>query len=121
MSRLGVAMTSGHISENKRLTARERWLREHRELRLYLKHNEYELLESLASEEHLTVKDFILTLTGQLMQLKKQAPVLEKLGVNCRPANVFECIEQFWVKLVLEQLEHAICMNQLERLKRSPY
>jgi hypothetical protein len=114
-------MTSGHISENKRLTARERWLREHRELRLYLKHDEYQRLESLASEEGLTIKDFILALTEQLMQLKKQAPVLEKLGVNCRPANVFKCIEQFWEKLVLEKLEHAICMAQLERLKRSSY
>ena len=114
-------MTSGHISENKRVTARERWLREHRELRLYLKHDEYQRLESLASEEGLTIKDFILALTEQLMQLKKQAPVLEKLGVNCRPANVFKCIEQFWEKLVLEKLEHAICMAQLERLKRSSY
>jgi uncharacterized protein (DUF1778 family) len=39
---------------------------EHKEVRLYLKRDEYELLESLASEEGLTVKDFILKLAREL-------------------------------------------------------
>jgi hypothetical protein len=66
-----VGMTSGQVSENKRLTARERWLREHKEVRLYLKRDEYELLESLASEEGLLVRDFILKLARELKQLKQ--------------------------------------------------
>jgi hypothetical protein len=57
-------MTSGQGSENRGLTARERWLMEHKEVRLYLKRDEYELLESLASEEGLIVKDFISKLVG---------------------------------------------------------
>jgi hypothetical protein len=48
-------MTSGHISENKRLTARQRRLKMHKELRLYLRDDQYKLLESQASEEGLTV------------------------------------------------------------------
>jgi hypothetical protein len=66
-----VGMTSGQVSENKRLTARERWLREHKEVRLYLKRDEYKLLESLASEEGLLVRDFILKLARELKQLKQ--------------------------------------------------
>jgi hypothetical protein len=66
-----VGMTSGRVSENKRLTARERWLREHKEVRLYLKRDEYKLLESLASEEGLLVRDFILKLARELKQLKQ--------------------------------------------------
>ena len=38
----------------------DRWRREHKEVRLYLKREEYEVLERLASEQNMTVKEFIL-------------------------------------------------------------
>jgi hypothetical protein len=116
-------MTSGHISENKLLTARERWLREHKEVRLYLKRDEYDLLESLASEEGLTVRDFILKLARDLEQLKAESSTLAKLGVNCKPSRVAECVSGLKEKLILQRLEYALCMERLERLlgRRSSY
>jgi hypothetical protein len=85
-------MTLGHISENRRLIARERWLMEHKEVRLYLKRDEYELLESLASQEGLTVKDFILKLAKDLQQLEQKTPALEKLG--CKSSSMAECMNR---------------------------
>ncbi len=108
--------TFGHVSENKGLTARERWLREHKEIRFYLTHDEYELLESLASEEGLTVRDFILKLARDLKQLKAESSILAKIGVNCKPSRVAECVSGLKEKLILQQLEYAICMEQREKL-----
>jgi hypothetical protein len=129
-------MTSGQVSEN-RLTARQRWLMEHKEVRLYFKRDEYELLENLASEEGLMVKDFILKLARDLKQLEAESSTLRILGVNCKPSRVAECVSGLKEKLILQQLEYAICMEQrekllayykifkilslLEKLKRSPY
>jgi hypothetical protein len=109
-------MTSGQGSENRRLTARERWLREHREVRLYFRRDEYDLLESLASEEGLTVRDFILKLARDLKQLKAESSTLAKIGVNCKPSRVAECVSGLKEKLILQQLEYAVCMEQQERL-----
>jgi hypothetical protein len=111
-------MTSGQVSENKRLTARERWFREHREVRLYLKHDEYEFLESLASEEGLTIRDFIVRLARELKQLKAESSTLGKLGVNCKPARVIECINELKEKLVIQMLKYALCREQLEQLEK---
>ena len=36
-----------------------RWRKQHKEIRLYLKRKEYEVLEKLASEQGMTVKDFV--------------------------------------------------------------
>jgi hypothetical protein len=110
---------------------------EHKEVRLYFKHDEYDLLESLASEEGLTVKDFILKLARDLKQLKAEISTLAKLGVNCKPGRVAECIGELKEKLLIQKLEYAICMEQqeklstyyeifkillqLKKLKRSPY
>jgi hypothetical protein len=112
-------MTLGHISENRRLTARERWLMEHKEVRLYLKRDEYELLESLASQEGLTVKDFILKLAKDLQQLEQKTPALEKLG--CKPSSMVECMNrtlELWEKLVAGSLnlalEHEACLKRLK-------
>jgi hypothetical protein len=109
-------MTSGQVSENRGLTARERWLMEHKEVRLYFKHDEYDLLESLASEEGLTVKDFILKLARDLKQLKAEISTLAKLGVNCKPGRVAECIGELKEKLLIQKLEYALCMKRLEKL-----
>jgi hypothetical protein len=112
-------MTSGQVSENRRLTARERWLREHREVRLYFRRDEYELLESLASQEGLTVKDFILKLARDLQQLEQKTPALEKLG--CKPSSMVECVNrtlELWEKLVAGSLnlalEHEACLKRLK-------
>jgi hypothetical protein len=112
-------MTSGHISENKRLTARQRWLKMHKELRLYLRHDEYELLESQASEEGLTVKDYILKIARDLQQLKQKTPTLETLG--CKPSSVMECMNktlELWEKLVIGSLdlalEYGTCLKRLK-------
>ncbi len=111
-------MTPGHIPEN-RLTARQRWLMEHKEVRFYLKKDEYELLESLASEEGLTVKDFILKLARDLQQLKTKISTLEAL--DCKPSNVIECVSralELWEKLVVRSLdlalEHEACLKRLK-------
>jgi uncharacterized protein (DUF1778 family) len=109
-------MNSGHISENKRLTARERWLMKHKEIRLYLELDEYQLLESLASEEGLTVRDFILKLAKDLKQLEAESSILAKIGVSCKPSRVAECVSGLKEKLILQQLEYAICMEQREKL-----
>jgi hypothetical protein len=98
-------MTSGQVSENRGLTARERWLMEHREVRLYLKRDEYDLLESLASEEGLIVRvivrDFILKLAGDLKQLKAESSTLKILGVDCKPSRVAERVSGLKEKLIL--------------------
>jgi poly-D-alanine transfer protein DltD len=109
-------MTSGQVSENRELTSRERWLRQHRELRFYFKHDEYELLESLAAEEHLTVKDFILKLAKELEMLRAESSTLRILGVNCKPTRIVECINELRDKLVLQQLEYIICTERLKQL-----
>jgi hypothetical protein len=100
------------------LTARERWLREHKEVKLYLKRDEYDLLESLASEEGLAVKDFMLKLARELKQPKAEISTLRKLDVNCGPARVVEYITELKVKLLLRNLEYAVCMEYVEWLKR---
>jgi hypothetical protein len=112
-------MNSGDISENKRLTARERWLREHKEVRFYFRRDEYELLENLASQEGLTVKDFILRLAKDLQQLEQKTPALEKLG--CKPSSMVECLNrtlELWEKLVAGSLnlalEHEACLKRLK-------
>jgi hypothetical protein len=112
-------MTSGQVSENRRLTARERWLMEHKEVRLYLKRDEYELLESLASQEGLTVKDYILKIAKDLQQLEQKTPALEKLG--CKPSSMVECLNrtlELWEKLVTGSLnlalEHEACLKRLK-------
>jgi hypothetical protein len=112
-------MTSGQGSENRRLTARERWLKEHKEVRFYLRHDEYELLESQASEEGLTVKDYVLKIARDLQQLKQKTPALETLG--CKPNNVVECVNktlELWEKLVVRSLdlalEHEACLKRLK-------
>ena len=112
-------MTSGQVSENKRLTARERWLKEHKEVRFYLRHDEYELLESLASQEGLTVKDFIVKLARDLQQLEQKTLALEKLG--CKPSSMVECVNrtlELWEKLVAGSLslalEHEACLKRLK-------
>jgi hypothetical protein len=96
---------------------------EHKEVRLYLKRDEYDLLESLASEEGLTVRDFILKLARDLEQLKAESSTLAKLGVNCKPSRVAECVSGLKEKLILQRLEYALCMERLERLlgRRSSY
>ena len=38
----------------------DRWRKQHKEVRFYLKRGEYEVLERLASERNMTVKEFIL-------------------------------------------------------------
>jgi hypothetical protein len=91
---------------------------EHKEVRLYLKRDEYELLESLASEEGLTVKDFILKLARELEQLKAESSTLAKLGVNCKPTNIIECVSNLKERLLIQMIEYAVCMEYLERLKR---
>ncbi len=112
-------MTSGQGSENRRLTARERWLMEHKEVRLYFRRDEYELLESLASHEGLTVKDFIVKLARDLQQLEQKTPALEKLG--CKPSSVVDCVNrtlELWEKLVTGTLdlalEHEACLKRLK-------
>jgi hypothetical protein len=120
-------MVSENNSENKGLTARERWLREHREVRLYFKQDEYELLESLASGEGLTVKDFILKLIGELRELRESpySKILEKMGVDCRPTGIARCVNELSEKLLIEIpiAEHckeilegtvALCRERLE-------
>jgi hypothetical protein len=113
-------MTSGHIPENKRLTARQRWLKMHKELRLYLRDDQYKLLESQASEEGLTVKDYILKIARELEQLKVEIPTLRKLGVECKPSNIIECVNNLKEKLIVQMLLFAACKEYLERLKRRP-
>jgi hypothetical protein len=108
--------TFGHVSENKRLTAKERWLKEHKEVRLYLRHDEYELLESLASEEGLTVRDYILELARGLKRFEAEIYTLRELGVNCKPTGVAECITEL-KKILLQQSVEA-CLEYLEWLKR---
>ncbi len=112
-------MTSDYIQENKRLTARERWIKEHKEVRLYLKRDEYELLESLASQEGLTVKDYILKIVRDLQRLRQKTPTLEKLG--CKPSSVVDCVNrtlELWEKLVVGSLnlalEHEACLKRLK-------
>jgi hypothetical protein len=112
-------MTSGQVSENRGLTARERWLREHREVRLYFRRDEYELLESLASQGGLTVKDFIVKLARDLQQLERKTPTLEALG--CKPSSVMECVIktlELWEKLVAGSLdlvlEYGTCLKRLK-------
>jgi hypothetical protein len=107
-------------SENKPLTARQRWLREHREVRFYLTHDEYKLLEDLASEEGLTVKDFILKLARELRQLKAESSTLRELGVDCKPTMVAECVTE--LRKILLQRSVAACLEFLEWLlkKRGP-
>ncbi len=107
-------MTSGQGSENKRLTARQRWLMEHKELRFYLRHDEYELLESLASEEGLTVRDYILELARGLKQFEAEISTLRELGVNCKPTRVAECITE--LKKILLQRSVEACLEYLEWL-----
>ncbi len=112
-------MTSDYIQENKRLTARERWIKEHKEVRLYFKRDEYELLESLASQEGLTVKDYILKIVRDLQRLRQKTPALEKLG--CKPSSVVDCVSralELWEKLVVGSLnlalEHEACLKRLK-------
>jgi NifU-like protein involved in Fe-S cluster formation len=113
-------MTPGHIQENERLTARERWLRDHKEVRFYLRHDEYELLEGQASQEGLTVKDYILKIARELEQLKAEIPTLRKLGVECKPSNIIECVNSLKEKLLIQMLLFAACKEYLERLKKQP-
>jgi len=49
-------------SKAKKETYRERWLREHPRISLYLKRDEYERLKSLAESKGMSVKEFILSL-----------------------------------------------------------
>jgi hypothetical protein len=112
--------TSGQVSENRRLTARQRWLRQHKKIRLYLKRDEYELLESLASEEGLTAKDFIVKLASEPRQLKAESSTLRTLGVECKPTSVIECVSKLRERLVIQMLEYAVCKEHLERLKKKP-
>jgi len=38
----------------------DRWKKQHKEIRFYLKKEDYEILEKLASKHNMTVKDFVL-------------------------------------------------------------
>jgi hypothetical protein len=49
-------------SKSKKESYRERWLREHPRISLYLKRDEYERLKSLAESKGMSVKEFILSL-----------------------------------------------------------
>jgi protein-disulfide isomerase-like protein with CxxC motif len=90
----------------------------HKEIRLYFRPIDYEVLESLASEEGLTVKDFILKLARDMEQFKAEIPTLRKLGVNCNPTRVVECITELKLKLLQRSLEYAACMEVVERLRK---
>jgi hypothetical protein len=92
---------------------------EHKEVRLYLKRDEYELLESLASQEGLTVKDYILKIVRDLQRLRQKTPTLEALG--CKPSSVVDCVNralELWEKLVAGSLnlalEHEACLKRLK-------
>ena len=74
------------------------------------------MLESQASEEGLTVKDYILKIARDLEQLKAEISTLRELGVNCKPTRVAECITE--LKKILLQRSVEACLEYLEWLKR---
>ena len=47
------------MSSEKKEKYYQRWLREHKRIVLYLKKEEYEILEKLASKQNMTVRDFL--------------------------------------------------------------
>jgi hypothetical protein len=51
----------------------DRWRKQHKEVRLYLKKEEYEALERLASEHNVTVKDFILKFINDINDAAEEA------------------------------------------------
>ena len=48
--------------KRRKETYRERWLREHPRISLYLRRDEYERLKSLAGSRGMSIKQFILSL-----------------------------------------------------------
>jgi len=49
-----------------------RWRKQHKEIRFYLKKEDYEILEKLASKHNMTVKDFVLKLIGNVKTVVKE-------------------------------------------------
>jgi len=69
----------------KKETYYQRWLEKHKQVRFYLKKEEYDFLERLASKHNLTVKDFILRF---VQDLKKAVEGERKVGFE-EAVNLF--------------------------------
>jgi len=59
-----------------------------------------------------------LKLARDLEQFKAEIPTLRKLGVNCSPTRVLECITELKLKLLQRSLEYAACMEVVEWLRK---
>ena len=75
--------------KGKELDARTRWLLKHKEVRFYLKKEEYELLEKLAAARNMTVKDYVI---GVITELVKVGEELKKLEEKARDLKIWESV-----------------------------
>jgi len=65
------------MKSKKKETYRDRWLREHKEVRFYIKKDDYKLLQELAISRGLTIKDLIL---NHIKGISKVCRRVSKLG-----------------------------------------
>ena len=75
--------------KGKELDARTRWLLKHKEVRFYIKKEEYELLEKLASARNMTVKDYVI---NTAMELIKVGEELKKLEEKAKELRIWEAV-----------------------------
>jgi len=70
--------------KGKELDARTRWLLKHKEVRFYIKKDEYELLEKLASARNMTVKDYVISVAKELISVGEELKKLEEKAKELR-------------------------------------
>jgi len=75
--------------KEKKLNFRTRWLLKHKEVRFYLKKEEYELLEKLAAARNMSVRDYVVSVAKELISVGEE---LKKLEEEARKLKIWESV-----------------------------